>query len=106
MADRRADEPGAPAAAGAPPVSGLRQLREARGLDVPALAARSGVAARTIERLEAEAIRPQPILVAKLAAALGVTPLALRRHLSAVRRAHAAEREAARSRFQTPADDP
>jgi transcriptional regulator with XRE-family HTH domain len=87
----------AEAGAGAPPASGLRQLRAAHGLGVPELAARSGVPVRTIERLEAEAIRPQPVLVAKLAAALGLTPAALRRHLSEVRRAHAAARDAARS---------
>jgi transcriptional regulator with XRE-family HTH domain len=73
------------AAAAAPP-SGLRQLREALELSVRDVANRSGVVARTLERVEAETIRPHPRVVAKLAPVLGLTPHELCERLSAVRR--------------------
>jgi len=52
----------------------LRELREAVGLSRPELAARVGMTRSSIRKLEAGDHAPRPQTVARLAAALGVTP--------------------------------
>jgi len=50
----------------------IRSLREERGMDIPTLAKRSGLARPNIYRLEAGLHRPQMETIAKTAKALGV----------------------------------
>jgi transcriptional regulator with XRE-family HTH domain len=52
----------------------LRELREGAGLSRPELAARVGMTRGSIRKLEAGDHAPRPETVARLAAALGVTP--------------------------------
>jgi transcriptional regulator with XRE-family HTH domain len=59
----------------------LKALREARGWRLYELADRSGVALGTLARLEQGGGRPKPETIARLAAALGLTPSALHRAL-------------------------
>jgi DNA-binding XRE family transcriptional regulator/predicted GIY-YIG superfamily endonuclease len=65
-------EPGA-----VPKLSRLREIREQRILSLADLAAKAGVARRTIIRLEKHEVTAQPRTVHKLAAALGVEPAEL-----------------------------
>jgi transcriptional regulator with XRE-family HTH domain len=62
-------------------VLALKALREARGWSLHELADRSGVALGTLARMEQGAVRARPETIAKLAAALGLTPSALWRAL-------------------------
>ena len=64
----------------------LEQLCAARGLTLEQLAERAGVPPTTVAKLEAGAIRAQPITLRRLSAVLGLTPDALRDALSAARR--------------------
>lgn len=52
----------------------LREIRRRRGLSQEDLAARSGVSARTISRIETERFEPRAATLRKLASALGVEP--------------------------------
>jgi transcriptional regulator with XRE-family HTH domain len=64
----------------------LHQLCVARGLTFEQLAARADVALTTVLRIEAGALRPNPLTRERLAAALDLDPAALRDALSATRR--------------------
>jgi transcriptional regulator with XRE-family HTH domain len=64
----------------------LQQLCAARGLTLEQLAERAGVALTTVLRIEAGALRPNPLTRDRLAAALGIAPATLRDELSATRR--------------------
>jgi transcriptional regulator with XRE-family HTH domain len=55
----------------------LRAIREARGVSRERLAVAAGISSRTILRAELAQARPQPVVVAALAMALGVTVEAL-----------------------------
>jgi transcriptional regulator with XRE-family HTH domain len=50
----------------------LRAIREARGISRERLAVAAGISSRTILRAELAQARPQPVVVAALAMALGV----------------------------------
>jgi transcriptional regulator with XRE-family HTH domain len=60
----------------------LRQLRLERVLTQRELAAKAGVAAKTVVDIETGKIRPHPSTLRKLAAALEVPPSALAEHLA------------------------
>jgi transcriptional regulator with XRE-family HTH domain len=60
---------------------GLRELRQAQLLSQRELAAKAGVAAKTIADIETGKIRPHPATLRKIAAALGVGPSALAEYL-------------------------
>jgi transcriptional regulator with XRE-family HTH domain len=66
----------------------LQELCAARGLTLATLAERAGVALSTVAKLDAAEIRAHPATLCRLAAALGVEPLALATELSAARRRH------------------
>lgn len=55
----------------------LRSLREARGVSRERLAAVAGISSRTIARAELREAEPQQVVIAALAAALGVSIEAL-----------------------------
>ena len=64
----------------------LQQLCAARGLTLDQLAEAAGVPPTTVAKLEAGAIRAQPITLRRLSVVLGLAPAALRDELSAARR--------------------
>jgi transcriptional regulator with XRE-family HTH domain len=64
----------------------LQELCAARGLTLDQLAARAGVPLASVAKLNAAEIRPHPVTLRRLAAVLGLEPLALRTELSAARR--------------------
>jgi transcriptional regulator with XRE-family HTH domain len=67
------------------PPTGLRQVREARGLSLHEVAERSGVAMGTLARMEQGGVWAHPSTVAKLAPVLGLTPTELRHLLRGAR---------------------
>jgi transcriptional regulator with XRE-family HTH domain len=64
----------------------LQELCAARGLTLAQLAERAGVAPATVAKLDAAEIRPHPLTLRRLAAVLGLEPVALRTELSTARR--------------------
>ena len=64
----------------------LQELCAARGLTLEQLAERAGVPLATLTKLDAGAIRAQPITLRRLGAVLGLAPMALQDELSAARR--------------------
>ena len=61
---------------------GLRELRQGQLLSQRELAAKAGVAHKTVVDIETGKIRPHPGTLRKLAAALGVPPAALAEYLA------------------------
>jgi transcriptional regulator with XRE-family HTH domain len=57
-----------------PVLSRLQQLRRDRGISIPVLARRTGVAPTTIRSIELGYIQPSVATIARLAEALGVSP--------------------------------